>query len=381
MSAAFPAYPTPALYIDGSWTEGTSGRHDVVLNPATGEAIGQVPHAGTEDVDRAIAAAARGAEIWRDTPVAARTEILRGAARLVRERAAEIGRVMTLEQGKPLGESRGEAVRVSRALEWDAEDARRAYGRVIPGDHDTVLSVRHDPVGPVAGFTPWNFPAGSPMRKMAVPLSAGCSVVLKASEETPATACALVQAFHDAGLPAGVLNLVFGVPAEISAQLIASPVIRMIAFTGSIPVGKQLAAAAGAAMKPAVMELGGHAPVIVCDDADPVHAARTAVAAKFANAGQVCTSPSRFYVHESLLEDFTSASSTQPPGSPSATVWSRASAWDRWPTSGGSPRWNGWSPTRSARVPRSASAAGDRPAPGSSSSRRCSPTSPRTRRS
>jgi succinate-semialdehyde dehydrogenase / glutarate-semialdehyde dehydrogenase len=305
--SATPAYPQPALFIDGSWTEGTSGAHDVVLDPATGEGIGTVPHASTEDVDRAVAAAARGAVVWRETPIEARTAILREAARLVRERAGDIGLTMTREQGKPLAESRGEAVRVAKALEWDAEDARRAYGRIIPSDSDTVLTVRHDPVGPVAGFTPWNFPAGSPMRKIAGPLSAGCSVVLKASEETPATACALVQAFADAGLPPGVLNLVFGVPAQISAQLIGSPSIRMIAFTGSIPVGKQLAAAAGAAMKPAVMELGGHAPVIVCEDADPVQAARTAVTAKFANAGQVCTSPSRFFVHESLLEDFTSA--------------------------------------------------------------------------
>jgi succinate-semialdehyde dehydrogenase/glutarate-semialdehyde dehydrogenase len=297
-------YPPVHLYIGGEWTDGTSGRTIPVENPATGETIGSVPVASAQDLDAALAAAADGFRVWRSTPVARRTEILHRAAALLEERADEVGRVMTLEQGKPLAESRGEARRVAGTLRWHADDARRAYGRIIPTDDGTLLSVRRDPVGPVAAFTPWNFPVGGPMRKISSALSAGCSVVLKASEETPATAAALVRCFADAGVPAGALNLVFGEPAVVSRHLIESPVTRLVAFTGSVPVGKLLAAAAGAQMKPCLMELGGHAPVIVCEDADPVTAARRAAGAKFFNAGQVCTSPSRFIVHEKLHDAF-----------------------------------------------------------------------------
>ncbi|MDT0432223.1 NAD-dependent succinate-semialdehyde dehydrogenase [Streptomyces salyersiae] len=298
-------YSAVRMFIAGEWCEGGTGRTAPVVNPATGEVIGQVPLATTADLDRAAEAAAAGFATWRDTPVAERTAILHQAADLLVSRADEIGRTMTLEQGKPLREASGEARRVAGALRWDADDARRAYGRVIPSDQGTLLTVRRRPVGPVAAFTPWNFPAGGPMRKIAAALSAGCSLVIKASEETPGTAVQLVRCFEDAGVPAGVLNLVFGDPAEVSRHLIAHPATRLIAFTGSVPVGKLLAAAAGAEMKPSLMELGGHAPVIVCEDADPVTAARRAAAAKFANAGQVCTSPSRFLVHESLVEAFT----------------------------------------------------------------------------
>jgi succinate-semialdehyde dehydrogenase/glutarate-semialdehyde dehydrogenase len=297
-------YPPIRMYIDGRWTDGSSGRTVPVIDPATEDVLGEVPLASTDDLDAAIAAADDGFRRWRATPVAERTAILHRAADLLVERSAAIGRVMTLEQGKPLAEATGEVRRVSGTLRWDADDARRAYGRIIPSADDTVLSVRREPIGPVAAFTPWNFPAGSPMRKMAAALSAGCSIVIKASEETPGTACALVRCFADAGVPAGVLNLVFGEPAEVSAHLIASPVIRLVAFTGSVPVGKQLAAAAGARMKPCLMELGGHAPVIVAADADPRVAAKRAAAAKFVNAGQVCTSPSRFLVHERVHDDF-----------------------------------------------------------------------------
>jgi succinate-semialdehyde dehydrogenase/glutarate-semialdehyde dehydrogenase len=214
---------------------------------------------------------------------------------------------MTLEQGKPLPEARGEAMRVSKTLDFDAEDGKRNYGRIIPMDVDTELTVIHEPIGPVAAFTPWNFPAGGPMRKIAGALSAGCSIVIKASEETPGTAVHLVRCFEDAGLPAGVLNLVFGVPAEVSEHLITSPITRMVAFTGSVPVGKHLAAMTAGQMKPSLMELGGHAPVIVCADADPVVAAKRTAFAKFVNAGQVCTSPSRVIVHESLYDRFVQA--------------------------------------------------------------------------
>ncbi|WP_327267748.1 NAD-dependent succinate-semialdehyde dehydrogenase [Streptomyces sp. NBC_01218] len=298
-------YPAIRMYIAGTWCEGGAGATVPVVNPATEEVLGHVPLATTADLDRAAEAAAAGFALWRDTPIAERTAILHHAADLLVSRADRVGRTMTREQGKPLREAVGEAGRVAGALRWDADDARRAYGRVIPTESGTLLSVRRQPIGPVAAFTPWNFPAGSPMRKIAAALSAGCSLVIKASEETPGTAVELVRCFEDAGLPAGVLNLVFGEPAEVSAHLIAHPATRLIAFTGSVPVGKLLAAAAGAEMKPSLMELGGHAPVIVCADADPVTAARRAAAAKFANAGQVCTSPSRFLVHESIVEEFT----------------------------------------------------------------------------
>ncbi|MFF4253805.1 NAD-dependent succinate-semialdehyde dehydrogenase [Streptomyces sp. NPDC001663] len=298
-------YPAVRMHIAGEWCQGGSGTTDPIVNPATEEVIGEVPLATTADLDRALAAAEKGFRVWRGTPVARRTEILHTAADLIAERAVEIGRISTLEQGKPLAESTGEARRTAETLRWHADDARRAYGRIIPSDPGTVLTVRREPIGPVAAFVPWNFPVGGPNRKISSALSAGCSLVIKASEETPATAAALVACYADAGLPPGVLNLVFGEPAEVSAHLIASPVTRLVAFTGSVPVGKLLAAEAGKVMKPSLMELGGHAPVIVCADADPVQAARRAAQAKFANAGQVCTSPSRFLVHESLVEDFT----------------------------------------------------------------------------
>ncbi|MEU6349137.1 NAD-dependent succinate-semialdehyde dehydrogenase [Streptomyces sp. NPDC047072] len=298
-------HPAVRMYIAGEWCHGGSGTTAPIVNPATEEAIGEVPLATPADLDRALGAAEEGFRVWRATPVAERTAILHTAADLIAERAVAIGRVSTLEQGKPLAESTGEARRTAETLRWHADDARRAYGRIIPSEPGTVLTVRRQPIGPVAAFVPWNFPVGGPNRKISSALSAGCSLVIKASEETPATAMELVRCYADAGLPAGVLNLVFGEPAEVSAHLIASPVTRLVAFTGSVPVGKLLAAEAGKVMKSSLMELGGHAPVIVCADADPVQAARKAAQAKFANAGQVCTSPSRFLVHESLVEDFT----------------------------------------------------------------------------
>ncbi|MEU6455826.1 NAD-dependent succinate-semialdehyde dehydrogenase [Streptomyces sp. NPDC047065] len=298
-------HPAARMYIAGQWCQGATGNTAPVVDPATEEVIGDVPLAAPADLDRALAAAAEGFAAWRATPVTERTRVLHRAADLIAERAPDIGRVMTREQGKPLHESTGEARRTADTLRWHADDARRAYGRIIPSDPGTVLTVRREPIGPVAAFVPWNFPVGGPNRKISSALSAGCSLVIKASEETPATATELVRCYADAGLPAGVLNLVFGEPAEVSAHLISSPVTRLVAFTGSVPVGKLLAARAGQVMKPALMELGGHAPVIVCADADPVTAARSAARAKWANAGQVCTSPSRFLVHESIVDAFT----------------------------------------------------------------------------
>jgi len=293
-----------ALLIDGQWREGSSGRTRDVLDPTTGEVLAAVPTADRSDVDAAIAAAARAFPRWRDLPVDERTRILMKAAAIMRERADAIARIATIEEGKTFAEMRGEVLRCAKALEWDAQDAKRAYGRIIPIDNDTELTVRHEPVGPVGALVPWNFPVGSPNRKIAGAISAGCSLVLKASDETPATAVALVACYQDAGLPDGVLNLVFGHSAEIAEQFVRDERIRLIAFTGSIPNGKDLAAKAGAEMKPMILELGGHAPVIVCEDADPKLAARRTAAAKYANAGQVCTSPSRILVHRSIYREF-----------------------------------------------------------------------------
>ena len=300
-------YPEIALYIDGQWGQGSGGRGDDVINPATEEVLGRVPFAEPGDVDRAIAAAKAAFPTWRDAGPDFRSSILLRASALLHQRADEIGQVMTLEEGKPRGEAVGEVHRAATLLQWDAEEGRRAYGRIIPSGPDEILSVRMVPVGPVGAFVPWNFPAGGPMRKIAAALAAGNSIVIKPSEEVPGTISLIARAFEDAGLPAGVLNVLFGVPDEISRKVIADPAIRFVAFTGSVPVGKHVAGLAAAAMKPAIMELGGHAPVIVCADTDPVKAARTAVRAKIANAGQVCTSPSRFLVDRRVYDAFTAA--------------------------------------------------------------------------
>ena len=300
-------YPEIALYIDGQWGQGSGGRGDDVINPATEEVLGRVPFAEPGDVDRAIAAAKAAFPTWRDAGPDFRSSILLRASALLHQRADEIGQVMTLEEGKPRGEAVGEVHRAATLLQWDAEEGRRAYGRIIPSGPDEILSVRMVPVGPVGAFVPWNFPAGGPMRKIAAALAAGNSIVIKPSEEVPGTISLIARAFEDAGLPAGVLNVLFGVPDEISRKVIADPAIRFVAFTGSVPVGKHIAGLAAAAMKPAIMELGGHAPVIVCADTDPVKAARTAVRAKIANAGQVCTSPSRFLVDRHVYDAFTAA--------------------------------------------------------------------------
>ena len=300
-------YPEISLYIGGEWVQGSGGRGDNIVNPATEDVLGRVPFAEPDDVDRAIAAAKAAFPKWRDAGPDFRSSTLLRASALLHQRADEIARVMTLEEGKPLGEAAGEVHRAATLLQWDTEEGRRAYGRIIPSGPDEILSVRMVPVGPVGAFVPWNFPAGGPMRKIAAALAAGNSIVIKPSEEVPGTISLIARAFKDAGLPAGVLNVLFGVPDEISRKVIADPAIRFVAFTGSVPVGKHIAGLAAAAMKPAIMELGGHAPVIVCADTDPVKAARTAVRAKIANAGPVCTSPSRFLVDRHVYDAFTAA--------------------------------------------------------------------------
>ena len=301
------AYPDTQLFIDGQWTDPVDGRTLDVLNPADGRVLGTVAHASTADLDRALAAADRGFQVWRDTTPARRSTIMRAAAHLLRERAGDIAPVMTLEQGKPLREAKGEILAAADIIDWFAEEGFRVYGRLVP--HRSDLSIRQmvlkDPVGPVAAFTPWNFPVNQVVRKIAAGLAAGCSLIVKAPEETPASPAALIRAFADAGLPAGVLGLVYGDPAEISGYLIPHPVIRKITFTGSTAVGKQLAAMAGQYMKRSSMELGGHAPVIVCDDADLELVLGTMGPMAFRNAGQVCISPTRFLVQNGVREEFT----------------------------------------------------------------------------
>jgi succinate-semialdehyde dehydrogenase/glutarate-semialdehyde dehydrogenase len=299
-----PAYSDVLLFIDGAWCGGSGGAALPVLNPATGETIGSVARAAPADLDRALAAADRGFKTWRKVSAYDRGKILRKAGDLLRARAEAIAPVMTREHGKPQAEAKGEVVSGADILDWFAEEARRTYGRVIPARSDTVQQVvTKEPVGPVAAFTPWNFPINQAARKAAA-LAAGCSVILKGPEETPASCAALVQALADAGLPAGVLNLVYGVPAEISDYLIPHPTIRKVSFTGSVPVGKHLAALAGAHMKRVTMELGGHSPAIVFQDADVDVAARILSANKFRNAGQICVAPTRFIVHDDLYAPF-----------------------------------------------------------------------------
>ncbi|MGE0425556.1 MAG: NAD-dependent succinate-semialdehyde dehydrogenase [Reyranellaceae bacterium] len=305
-------YPNTDLLIDGAWSKAAGGKTIPVLNPATEEVIGQVAHAEKADLDRALAAADKGFKQWRKVSPFDRYKIMRKAADILRSRVDEIGPIMTAEQGKPLIEAKGETMAGADVIDWFAEEARRAYGRVVPARAEGVYQlVVKEPVGPVAAFTPWNFPINQVVRKVSGALAAGCSIIVKGPEETPAACAALLQAFVDAGVPAGVINLVYGVPAEISEYLIPHPIIKKVTFTGSTPVGKHLAMLAGQHMKRVTMELGGHAPAIVFEDADVEGAIKLLAANKFRNAGQVCVSPTRFLVHEShyarFVDGFTEA--------------------------------------------------------------------------
>jgi succinate-semialdehyde dehydrogenase / glutarate-semialdehyde dehydrogenase len=298
-------YPNVSLFIGGKWTPAAAGRTLTVVNPATGDAVGTVAHAERADLDRALDAAEKGFHVWRKVSAYDRAKLMRKAADLLRSRAADIARIMTMEQGKPLVESKGETLAGADVIDWFAEEARRTYGRVVPARAEGIYQlVIKEPVGPVAAFTPWNFPINQVVRKLSAALAAGCSIIVKAPEETPASPAELIRCFEDAGVPAGVVNLVYGVPAEISEYLIPHPVIRKMSFTGSTAVGKHLAALAGAHMKRMTMELGGHAPAIVFDDADVESASRILAASKFRNAGQVCISPTRFLVQEKVYDNF-----------------------------------------------------------------------------
>ncbi len=298
-------YEELGLYIDGEFISGGGRREQDVLNPANDEVLGKLPHASTEDLDRALSAAQRAFESWRKTSPLERSAILRKVAELARERAEAIGRNITLDQGKPLAEAVREVSGCAEHAEWHAEECRRIYGRVIPARVEGVRQlVVREPIGVCAAFTPWNFPFNQAIRKIVAALGAGCTIIVKGPEDAPSAVVALARLFHDAGLPAGCLNVVWGVPHEVSDYLIRSPIVRKISFTGSVPVGKQLAALAGSLMKRCTMELGGHSPVIVCEDGDIVRAAKVVAALKFSNAGQVCVSPSRVYVERAAYERF-----------------------------------------------------------------------------
>jgi succinate-semialdehyde dehydrogenase/glutarate-semialdehyde dehydrogenase len=298
-------YTDLQLYIDGEWLNGAGRKSEEVLNPATGKPLASLPHATKADLDHALAAAEAGFALWRATSAYDRAKVLRKAADLLRERVQHVATVMVQEQGKPFPEARAEVLGTADIIDWMAEEGRRAYGRIVPGRGKNVRQlVLQEPVGVVAGFSPWNFPTLTPVRKIAGALAAGCSIILKAAEETPGSAVELVRCFHDAGVPKGVLNLVFGVPSEVSEHLIGSDVVKKISFTGSVPVGKLLAGLAAKGMKRATMELGGHSPVVVFSDADPEKSAETIAAFKYRNAGQVCISPTRFYVQEPVYDRF-----------------------------------------------------------------------------
>jgi len=292
------------LFIDGSWRAGEDRDLFPVRNPATAETIAELPLATPADLDEALEAAKRAYPEWRATDVDKRAAILHRAAKLLKERAEEIGRTMTQEQGKPLTEAKGEVLGAASLFDWYAEEAKRDYGRILVRPAGQLSRVMHEPVGPVATFTPWNFPIYLLAKKVAAALAAGCSVISKPAEETPGSARALAKALEDAGLPKGVFQLVFGVPDMVSRHLIGSPIIRKVSFTGSTPVGKHLMKLAADNVTKITLELGGHAPVLVFDDCDLEATLDKLVPQKFRNAGQVCVSPTRFYVQSSIYDAF-----------------------------------------------------------------------------
>ena len=298
-------YPDTQLFLNGEWRDSLSKETLEIINPATEEVIGKVSHARKEDLDLALKGAENAFNEWKHVSAYDRSKILRKAADIVRSRVDKIATLMTLEQGKPLAEAKGETLGAADSIDWYAEEGRRAYGRIIPSRATGVFQyVFKEPVGVVAAFTPWNFPLNQVVKKIAAAFAAGCTAIVKGPEETPASVAELIKAFDEAGMPKGSINLVYGIPAEISEYLIAHPIVRKVTFTGSTAVGKQLASLAGSHMKRATMELGGHSPAIVCEDADVNAAVKILSANKFRNAGQVCISPTRFLVHDSVYDQF-----------------------------------------------------------------------------
>lgn len=293
------------LYINGEFIDASKRKTEDVINPADGTVIGKLPHASTADLDNALAAAEQAFTSWRETSPLERSAIMRQVASWTRERAEEIARNMTLDQGKPFQEALNEVKSCADHADWHAEECRRIYGRIIPARKSSIRQmVLKEPVGVCAAFTPWNFPYNQAIRKICAAIGAGCTIILKGPEDSPSAVLAIAKMFHEAGLPKGVLNIVWGVPAEVSHKLITSPIVRKVSFTGSVAVGKQLAGLAGAHMKRVTMELGGHSPVIVHADADIQRSARHLAKFKLHNAGQVCISPTRFYIHDSVYDEF-----------------------------------------------------------------------------
>lgn len=298
-------YPTLSLYINGEFIEAQHRKTEPIINPATLDLLGRLPHATQEDLDVALQSAQTAFETWRHSSPMERSEILRKVAQLCRDNAQEIGRNITLDQGKPLAESVAEVINCSEHADWHAEECRRIYGRIIPPRNPAVRQmVVREPIGVCVAFTPWNFPFNQAIRKITAAIGAGCTIVIKGPEDSPSAVLAIADMFHKAGLPKGVLNVVWGVPAEVSEYLIRSPIVRKVSFTGSVPVGKQLAALAGAHMKPVTMELGGHSPVLVFPDIDIPRVAKQLAYFKIRNAGQVCISPTRFYIHNDIYSSF-----------------------------------------------------------------------------
>ncbi|ODU69513.1 MAG: NAD-dependent succinate-semialdehyde dehydrogenase [Novosphingobium sp. SCN 66-18] len=298
------AYPALHMVIDGERVAGGGRRTHAVVNPATGETIGELPLAEPADLDRALETARKGFRIWRDSTPQQRAAVLQGAARLMLERQDDLARIATLEEGKTLPEARIEVMMNVGLFNFYAGEVFRLYGRTLVRPAGMRSTVTHEPVGPVAAFAPWNFPLGNPGRKLGAPIAAGCSVILKAAEETPASALGVLQCLLDAGLPKEVAQAVFGVPDEVSRHLLASPVIRKLSFTGSTVVGKHLSKLAADNCIRTTMELGGHGPVLVFGDADIDRALDTMVTSKYRNAGQVCVSPTRFIVEENVFDRF-----------------------------------------------------------------------------
>lgn len=301
------SYPSLGFFINGEFINAGNRPTQAVINPATEEVLGQLPLATQADLDDALAAAAAAFKTWKHSSPMERSAILRKAAELARARAPQIGRNLTLDQGKPLSQAIAEIVSCADHCDWHAEECRRIYGRIIPPRRANFRQyVIQEPIGVCAAFTPWNFPFNQAIRKISAAIGAGCTIILKGPEDSPSAIMAIAELFRDAGLPKGVLNIVWGDPPFVSDYLIRSPIVRKISFTGSVPVGKQLAALAGAHMKPVTMELGGHSPVLILDDADIAKTARSLARSKIRNAGQTCVSPTRIYVQQKAYDQFLS---------------------------------------------------------------------------
>ncbi len=298
------SYPALHMIIDGETVSGGDRRTQTIVNPATGETLGQLPLANAADLDRALETAQRGFIRWRNSTPQERAAVLTGAARLLMERQETLARIATMEQGKTLAETRIEVMMVAGLFNFYAGEVFRLYGRTLVRPAGMRSTVTHEPVGPVAAFAPWNFPLGNPGRKLGAPIAAGCSVIMKSAEETPASGLGVLQCLLDAGLPKEVAQAVFGVPDEVSRHLLASPIIRKLSFTGSTVVGKHLARLATENMQRTTMELGGHGAVLVFNDVDVDHVLNVMAGHKYRNAGQVCVSPTRFIVQEDVYERF-----------------------------------------------------------------------------